>query len=176
MPFSTVKPLLVKAEALLDQLQLRQLDGLLDICALGLGHLALEVESYHNMVSFCVIIMPHFENELVQLVRILETCHTAKGAESAKARFGEIQERAFCLVEDMALFAREKKLRSGCVRQAEADERLTAYFETSGQWPPEQKTLVADMYYVQIPAAVLAAPFAFDSHTQSRDSLPQQTA
>lgn len=173
MPFSTVKSSLAKAEALLDQLRLRQLDELLDIGALMFGHLARTTESYRNMVPFCTIIMEHFESELAHLVGILEGCD---GAESAKSSYGKIQERVFCLVEDMALFAREKKLRSGCVEQAEPEERLMAYFEASGHWHPEQRIQVTDMYYTQIPAAVMGTYATSGLDSENRGSLQSPTA
>ena len=68
MALSTVKPLLEKADDLLNQSQLRTLDDLMDICALGLGHMAQEADTYCCEISFCSRFVPDFSTELAQML------------------------------------------------------------------------------------------------------------
>lgn len=153
MPISTVKPLLAEAEALLTRSGLRSTDELTDICGTGLGFFAVKADAYHDLLPFCGRVAPHFINELSGLV------HTLKTARASHVKgfsfFGEVQHRAFALVEDMALFMREKKLRSGGRRQHPTEERIMAYFENSGNWPANNGEMVTDAYYSLIPVAVL---------------------
>lgn len=157
MPLRTVKLSLAKAEDLLNRSQLAALDELIAVCALGLGHLAREASAYRDALPFCASLARHFEKELAELVAILETCDQEDITEAARTRYGVIQERAFCLVEDIALFMREKKLRAGSVEQSQPEERVMAFFETSGHWPPSERLLVTDLYYTQIPLAVASS-------------------
>ena len=153
MPFSTVKPLLAEAEALVDGSGLRPMDELIDICCLGLGFLSREGAAYSGAVPFCSAIAPHFENELMGLVRTLKPL-TASSTDTAP-HFGEVQERAFALVEDMALFMREKKLRDGAATQSQAEERVMAFFESCGNWLADSGEVVTETYYKLLPIAVM---------------------
>ena len=153
MPFSTVKPLLAEAEALLDRSGLRSTDELIDVCCTGLGLLAREGHAYRGAVPFCAAIAPHFENELMGLVRALKS----KGQHDGDAFFlsGDVQGRAFALVEDLALFMREKKLRDGGGPQSVAEERVLAFFESCGNWLADSGEVVTDTYYKLLPIAVM---------------------
>ena len=153
MPFSTVKPLLAEAEALLDRSGLRSMDELIDICCAGLGHLSRDHGAYSGVVPFCTAIAPHFENELMGMVRILKNHEDA--SQDAQSLFGNIQARAFALVEDLALFMREKKLRDGGGPQSAAEERVLSYFESCGNWHADSGEVVTDTYYKLLPIAVL---------------------
>jgi len=153
MPITTVKPLLAEAEALLTESKFRSMDDLIDMCAMGLGFLAREAETYDKDIRFCAGIAPHFINELTALVHILN--NTATGPWLSFSFFGEVQIRAFALVEDMALFMREKKLRAGCKRQHPTEERILVFFESSGNWPADNGEIVTDTYYKQLPVAVI---------------------
>ncbi len=130
MPFSTVKPLLAEAEALLDRSGLRSVDELIDVCCTGLGLLTREGDAYRGVVPFCAAIAPHFENELMGLVRTLK--NKDPFPEDTSSLYGDVQGRVFALVEDLALFMREKKLRDGGGPQTTAEERVLSFFESCG--------------------------------------------
>lgn len=153
MPFSTIKPLLTEAEALLDKQGLRFTDELIDICCQGIGFLSREASAYCDAVPFCSTIASHFENEIESLLQKLRPM--ADAAADAALRYGDVQEHAFALVEDMALFMREKKLRDGASPQSQVEERLMAYFESCGKWRPDSGELVTETYYTLLPIAVM---------------------
>ena len=153
MPFSTVKPLLAEAEALLDQSGMRTMDELIDVCCSGLGFLARDGHIYSGIVPFCAAIAPHFENELMGLVRTLKNPGDLRS--DPYLLFGEVQARAFALVEDLALFMREKKLRDGGGSQTGTEERILSYFESCGNWLADSGEVVTDTYYKLLPIAVM---------------------
>lgn len=153
MPLSTVKPLLAEVQDLLERSGLRPMDELIDVCCSGLGFFAWEGGSYNGVVPFCSGIAPHFENELMGLARILKT---AEEAVTTPGRlYDEAQARAFALVEDRALFMREKKLRDGAGPQSAAEERLLSFFETCGNWQADSGEIVTETYYKLLPIAVM---------------------
>ncbi len=129
------------------------MDELIDICCAGLGHLAREGDDYCGAVPFCAAIAPHFENELMSLVRALKSHRESPG--DPFLFFGDVQGRAFAIVEDIALFMREKKLRNGGGPQHAAEERVLAYFETCGNWAADSGEVVTDTYYKLLPLAVM---------------------
>ncbi|MCC8194734.1 MAG: hypothetical protein LIP28_08835 [Deltaproteobacteria bacterium] len=143
---------------------MRHSDELIDICCIGLGHLAREGSAYSGAVPFCTAIAPHFENELMGLMRTLKN----EGREPIEplSLYGEVQARAFALVEDMALFMREKKLRDGGGPQTTAEERILSYFESCGNWYADSGEVVTDTYYKLLPIAVMR-DFA-DAKTKKR--------
>lgn len=153
MPFHTVKPLLAEAEALLTESGLRPFDELIEVCCSGLGFLAREGAAYNGTVPFCATIAPHFENELMALVRILKK--TERQQSDPSLFYGEVQASCFVLLENLALFMREKKLRDGGGPQSTAEERILAYFETCGNWHPESGEVVTDTYYRLLPITVM---------------------
>lgn len=153
MPFSTVKPLLAEAEALLDTSGLRSMDELIDVCCAGLGLLARDGAAYRDAVPFCATFAPHFEKELTELVRTLKT--PGPSATDPYHRFGDVQSLAFALVEDLALFMREKKLREGDGLQTAVAERVLAFFESCGNWLADSGEIVTDTYYNVLPIAVM---------------------
>ena len=153
MPFSTVKPLLAEAQDLLDRSGLRSLDEVIDVCCSGLGFLAREGDSYCGSLPFCQGITPHFEKELMELVRTLKV--PADTVACLQIRCGDVQGQAFALLEDMALFMREKKLRNGAVTQSAQEERVLSFFESSGHWKPDSGEVVTDTYYKLLPIAVI---------------------
>lgn len=153
MPFNTAKSLLAEAEALLAGSGLRPLDELIEVCGAGLGFLAREGATYSGIVPFCATITPHFESELRVLVQNLKKTDTQQSDPSLF--YGEIQASCFALLENLALFMREKKLRNGGSPQSTAEERVLAYFETCGNWRPDSGEVVTDTYYRLLPIAVL---------------------
>lgn len=98
--------------------------------------------------------MDHFTEELTRLIHLLESQPGDTGRIDMLL-FGDVQACAFALVEDMALFLREKKLRAGCAPQPGPEEEIMAFFETCGNWPRDGTELVVDYYYTQIPLAVM---------------------
>ena len=157
MPFHILTPQLTKGAALLNQRGVRSLDELLAVCHLGLDYIARNSEAFCEAISFCTIIMPHFEDELARLIRFLEP-HADAAPADPESFFGDVQGCAFALVEDIALFMREKKLRTGCALQHPTEERILAYFEGCGKWRREYGELVTDLYYSQLPLAVQHGP------------------
>ena len=63
------------------------------------------------------------------------------------------QETAFALLECLACIIREVTLSAGAGTPEE--ESVLAYFETCGEWRPDDANLVSEYYFKRIPAAVL---------------------
>ena len=153
MPFTTVKTLLAEAGALLDKSGLRRTDELIDICGIGLEYLARESNAYCATIRFCSALAPHFESELISLIGTLKP--KRENAAESLSLCDDVQASAFALVEDMALFMREKKLRDGGGLQSTAEERILSYFENCGNWFADSGEIVTDTYYKLLPIAVV---------------------
>lgn len=153
MPFTTIKPLLTEAEALLDRQDPRFTDELVDVCRQGIGFLSREASAYCGAVPFCSAIASHFESELTRLLQKLRP--PANAGTDAVLHYDDIQEHVFALVEDMALFMREKKLRDGASPQSQVEERLMAHFESCGKWKANSGEIVTETYYKLLPIAVM---------------------
>lgn len=160
MPINTAKPLLAEAEALLASSGLRSMDELIDVCCVGLNHLALEADSFCNAIPACAELESHFVKELTALTNALKNGESLQ--HEAFSLFGEVHHRAFGLVEDMALFFREKKLRDGYKRQHPDAEQVMEYFESSGNWAANSGDKVTDMYFNGIPIRVKHDGFIAD--------------
>ena len=153
MPFSTLKSLFAEAEALLKNSSLRFTDELIDVCCAGLAFFAREGDSYNGAVPFCASFIPHFENELLGLVDVLK--NKKHDSEDPLFLYGEVQGRVFAVVEDLALFMREKKLRYGGGPQTTTEERVLMFFEHCGNWSANSGEVVTDTYYMLLPSAVM---------------------
>lgn len=153
MPLNTVIPLLAEAQDLLTRSGLRTLHEVIDVCCSGMESLSQESDSYHYSIAFCLDIIPHFEKELTELSLALKV--PANVADCLHIRCSDVQGHAFALVEDMALFMREKKLRNGTATQSVQEERILSFFETSGYWKPDSGEIVTDTYYKLLPIAVM---------------------
>lgn len=153
MPLTTVKPMMAEAQALLTSSKLANTDENIHFCAQGLGFLATETDTYCKLISYSKKCIPHFIEELTSLVRLLESSPAPLPEEFSL--FGEVQEKAFALVEDMALFVREKVLRSGAVVEHAFEEKLLSHFESSGNWVPANGEEITDTYYTRLPISVM---------------------
>jgi len=153
MPFSTLKSLFAEAEALLENSGLRFTDELIDVCCTGLAFFAREGDTYSGAVPFCTAFTPHFENEIIGLVGVLK--NRKHVSEDPLFLYGEVQGRVFAVVEDLALFMREKKLRDGGGPQTTAEERVLMFFEHCGNWSADSGEVVTETYYKLLPSAVM---------------------
>lgn len=61
------------------------------------------------------------------------------------------EEAVFALFECLAIFFREKRLRMGGSKLAPQEEAVLNYFESSGNWPPDDHTMVNDWYWYKLP-------------------------
>lgn len=153
MPLSTVKPMMAEAEALLVSSGLADSDELIAICTQALGLLAGEADAYCKTMSYGRRFVPHFIEQLSALVRLLEPA--ASSETKGFTLFGEVQARSFALVEDMALFIREKMLRNGAVAEFPLEEKILSYFESCGNWSLANGEKVTDAYYCLLPISVM---------------------
>lgn len=153
MPLSTVKPIMTKAEALLVSSRFTTADETVAICAQALGFLARESKSYCNTLHYSKKFVPHFIEQVTGLVHLLD----APAPQEAKgfSLFGEVQSRSFAIVEDTALFIREKMLRAGAAVEHPLEEKVLSYFESSGNWLPRSGEQVIETYYTLLPVAVM---------------------
>ncbi len=119
------------------------------VCCRGLQALAAQQETYAAFTRASADFMRHLHTELCEF--------TAQYSLSVQPgpSLALVQEAAFCMIEDMALIMREKKLRMGCTGLCAGEEELMAFFEGSGYWKAGDGTLVTDVYYAQLPARVL---------------------
>lgn len=60
-------------------------------------------------------------------------------------------EAVFSLFECLVIFFREKKLRMGGGILAPQEAAVLTYFESSGNWPHDDKTLVNEWYWHKVP-------------------------
>lgn len=154
MPLTTLTPLIAKGETLLSHSPSLQSDRVIRLCRDGLGHLAREASSYSGKLILCESMVRHFEKELDGLIGKLDSSPSHDDAAARLSRIGDVQGCAFCLLEDMALFMREKNLREGCPACRGVEQEIMSFFEDSGNWPRDAHALVTDMYYDTLPSAV----------------------
>ena len=67
------------------------------------------------------------------------------------ADIGVMHDRAFALMECMAVIAREHTFRKGAQKTLAAQADLMRFFEKSGHWAEGDGTLVSEYYYSRIP-------------------------
>lgn len=65
------------------------------------------------------------------------------------------EEAVFALFECLAIFFREKRLRMGGTKLAPQEQSVLTYFESSGNWPPDDHTIVNDWYWHKLPKKVV---------------------
>ncbi|CAK7010398.1 MAG: hypothetical protein DELT_02057 [Desulfovibrio sp.] len=152
MPLNTAKPLMAEAEALLAASRLAETDELIGLCAEGLGFLCREASAYCGTTRYCKRFVPHFSEQLAALVHTLQS--SGEPSSQNFSHFGEVQQNSFALLEDIALFMREKTLRNG-EKANETEERILSYFETCGNWLAPSGEMVTDTYYNLLPIAVM---------------------
>ncbi len=150
MPISISKPLLVEGGDIFSRYAGETDDMFILICARGLRAIAEQSGAYEVSIQMTAKFMLHLQEELEKLRAYFSG--TGKSGVMAHAR---MQEAAFCLVEDMALVMREKKLRTGCIANCADEEALLAFFEGSGYWRAADGSMVTGAYYVDLPVAVL---------------------
>lgn len=145
--------MMAEAEALLVSSGLGNTDEIITICAESLGFFAREADAYCKAICYSKRFLPHFIEQLTGLVRFLESPATADT--EGFSLFGEVQARAFSLVEDMALFTREKVLQNGAVAEHPFEKKLLSYFESCGNWAAGSNEEVTDTYYNRLPISVM---------------------
>lgn len=154
MSLTTLAPLIAKGETLLSHSPCLHTDTIIRLCRDGLGYLAREAQAYAGKLILSEPVLGHFKEELDCLIGSLDPGHFRANALAGFAHIGDVQGCAFCLLEDMALFIREKNLREGRPDCHGVEKEIMAFFENSGNWPKDGKALVTDMYYNKLPSAV----------------------
>lgn len=82
-------------------------------------------------------------------------CCLGELGEALRARDGgDVFDNCFQLVEIICVLLRETFLVTG--QASPVAMRLFDFFENSGQWTPADDTLVAELYYITLPAAYAA--------------------
>lgn len=153
MPLTTIKPMMAEAQALLASSKFTDTDENINFCAQGLDFLVKETDTYCKAISYSKKYVPHFTDELTGLVRLLES--PPEPSAEGFSFFGEVHQRAFALVEDMALFVREKVLQNGAVVEHPFEKKLLSHFESSGNWVPANGEEITDTYYNRLPISVM---------------------
>lgn len=109
-----------------------------DLVCTGLKHLTDKARDFDLCVDCDSAQSKHFFSELASL----------KAGSPAPADPADCW---LCLFEDLALFFREKFLRHPEDRVPEAEQNVMDYFESSGEWHPEDAHLVSHAYWVGLP-------------------------
>lgn len=104
----------------------------------GLKHLADRARDFDVCVDCDSAQSKHFFSELASL----------KGD---SARPADPADCWLCLLEDLALFFRERFLRHPEEHVPEEEQMVMDYFESSGEWHPEDAKLVSQAYWVGLP-------------------------
>lgn len=142
--------------------------GLYTRCAAGLQNLATHAELYDEQVQAARDFAAHFEQEL----RLLPSAARKLSMTLVPYDLPAMWDTAFGLLEDMAVFVREKVLRTGFANATETEGSLLRYFETSGYWKAGDGTLVSEAYYVTLPATVLHEMLAHLKRERGGDFSP----
>ena len=118
---------------------------LITACVAGLRMLSSHCGEYDDKVRYGQDYIRHFLKELGNL------CANGKDGFT----LNECHDAAFALMEDMALFVREKMLRTGFVNCLEEEKALINFFEQCGSWAFDERTVLMDDYHVRMPVAVM---------------------
>ena len=151
MSFTANKSLMEGGASLLLQGATGDMADLFTRCAAGLQNLAAYAELYDEQIRTARDFAAHFEQEL----RLLQAMAKKQFVKTASYDVPVLWDTAFGLLEDLAVFTREKVLRTGFADATETEGSLLCYFETSGYWKAGDGTLVSEAYYVTLPATVL---------------------
>ena len=109
-------------------------------CAAGLRAWEARRGYYRKTVNTARVFLAELERHVVRVRRDGLTRENA-------------QETAFAMVECLACMIREVALASGA--DTPGEEFVLSYFETCGEWRPEDTGLAAAYFFKRIPAAVL---------------------
>lgn len=104
----------------------------------GLRHLMDMAPNFDGCVDCDTMQTKHFFSELATLGK--------QGDDG-----GEPEDCWLCLLEDMALFFRERFLRHPEEQVPDIERRVMDYFESSGEWHPEDGKYVSQSYWVHLP-------------------------
>lgn len=74
----------------------------------------------------------------------------------------------FGLFECLAVFFREKSLRMGSAKLAPTEQAVLIYFETSGHWSRQERTIVNEWYWVKLPNKLVEESLRGMSHFTDR--------
>lgn len=88
---------------------------------------------------------------LSQAEKIIQALYTADSASPEL-----LHDLAFELVECFAVIAKENSLNGSARDATAAQAEVMRYFEESGEWSPNDGTLVTQYYYLRIPDAKLS--------------------
>ncbi len=124
--------------------------ALFRICAGAMRILAGHAEEYDREINDSRGFVKHFQETIQDMVSFL------KGSGSFAPDPDVAYEKAFVLVEELAVFMREKHLRSACGSENKVCRKLLDFFESSGHWRPGDGTMVTEYYYVVLPVAAMS--------------------
>lgn len=151
MSFTANKVPMERGASLLLQEAKGETAALFTQCASALQNLAASAQLYDAQIRTARDFTMHFEREL-QLLAAMAEKRTIK---SDAFTLSTLWDTAFGLIEDMAVFTREKVLRTGFANATETEASLLRYFEVSEYWKAGDGTLVSEAYHVTLPATVL---------------------
>lgn len=133
---------LLKAAALFTHIAAETPDPkLVSLCAQGLTEMAENRQQY----AACLEEAAPFWSELCETVR--SVCAAANYSPAT------LYDKAFCLMECLAVITRENVLKSKAQTLLPAQADIMCYFEDCGHWAQGDGTLVSDYYYRRIPGA-----------------------
>ncbi len=77
--------------------------------------------------------------------------HELATLKTGEASFSDVADCWLCLFEDLALFFRERFLRHPEKDVPEVERTVMNYFESSGEWHPEDSGFVSYQYWTGLP-------------------------
>ena len=116
---------------------------LINACRVGLLDLASHCGQYEGLVITC----SPFLDEINEAVNSL--------CSSPCPEPFHLEDIAFQLLEAIAAVMREVVLRRFFEVPRKAQSMVLSYFERSGQWAHEERTVLMDYYYARVPIAVM---------------------
>lgn len=108
-----------------------------------------------RLAGLCLAVIPWLHTPDATLAAALLPDWHARHLRAALRALPQ-DDAVFCLFEDLALLVRAHSLRPSVVTTSTPLVALLDAFESSGEWHPEDGTLVSEWYWLRLPAMRLA--------------------
>ena len=119
------------------------------LCAKALRILSNHADEYDQDVKESRMLFKHFKRGLQELAAL-----SANSKFNSDKSLRQAKEKTFALIEELAVFMREKNLRASSQSGKCVCRELLDYFESSGHRRPDDGTIVAQFYFVILPLAI----------------------
>lgn len=152
MIFANVKELLDSVHMLLQDFECRSASTIQVLNIGGLSVLSRECQTYDKHISHCERYFDHFKRNLSSLESLLY-----QESHGKKVKSGLVEDFLFELFEDLALFIREKVLRTGFRGIHAEEDAILNYFDSCDEWLPWDGKMVSQSFYISIPVSVFGS-------------------